>query len=486
MNKRLVLNLVSRVNVVVCFIMLVPLAWAMLDGPGSAETRAFMITILGGMILSYLVLRRFPIGDEDFTHISAKDGLAVVGLSWICASAVGAFPFYLSGSAASYTDAFFETVSGFTTTGSSIMTDIEALPRGILFWRSLTHWLGGMGIIVLSVALLPALGRGAYQFYRAEAPGPTAERLRPKMSETARTLWTVYFIFTLAETVLLMAGDMPFFDALCHTFGTMATGGFSTKNASMAAYGPYIQWVVILFMFMAGINFLLHYQALRGKVGVFFTSEEFRIYLSLVAGSIILFTAVLSFQAGYLTEKIFRDAAFQIVAIITTTGFVTADFNLWPGLLKIILVLLMFMGGCAGSTGGGMKIVRVFVALKTGYRSIVQAIFPNAVLPVRIDSRPVSDIYIFGAVSYFVIFIFLFAVGTVGMTLLESTDLVTSFSASIAALSNIGPGLGRVGPVENYAWVSAPGKWMLSFLMLAGRLELYSILVLLIPATWKR
>lgn len=486
MNKRLVLNLVSRVNIVICFTMLVPLAWAILDGPESAETRAFMITILGGMILSYLVLRRFPVRDEDFIHISAKDGLAVVGLSWICASAVGAFPFYLSGSAACYTDAFFETVSGFTTTGSTIMTDIEALPRGILFWRSLTHWLGGMGIIVLSVALLPSLGRGAYQFYRAEAPGPTAERLRPKMSETAKTLWTVYFIFTLAETVLLMAGDMPFFDALCHTFGTMATGGFSTKNGSMAAYGPYIQWVVIFFMFVAGTNFLLHYQALRGKVGVFFTSEEFRIYLSLVTGAIILFTVILSFQAGYLTEKIFRDAAFQIIAIITTTGYVTADFNIWPGFLKIILVLLMFMGGCAGSTGGGMKVVRVFVALKTGYRSIVQAIYPNAVLPVRIDSRPVSDIYIFGAVSYFVIYVFLFAVGTVGMTLLESTDLVTSFSASIAALSNIGPGLGRVGPVENFAWVSAPGKWMLSFLMLAGRLELYSILVLLIPATWKR
>ena len=248
MNKRLVLNLVSRVNVVVCFTMLVPLAWAILDAPGSAETRAFMITILGGMMIGYFVLLRFPIKDEDFIHISAKDGLAVVGLSWICISAVGAFPFYLSGSVTCYTDAFFETVSGFTTTGSSIMTDIEALPRGILFWRSLTHWLGGMGIIVLSVALLPSLGRGAYQFYRAEAPGPTAERLRPKMSETAKTLWTVYFIFTLAETVLLMAGGMTLFDALCHTFGTMATGGFSTKNASMAAYGPYIQWVVILFM----------------------------------------------------------------------------------------------------------------------------------------------------------------------------------------------------------------------------------------------
>jgi trk system potassium uptake protein TrkH len=486
MRKRLVFSLAFRINIVVCFTMLWPLMWAVLDDAGSAETRAFIVTILGGMLLSYFMVMQLPLGEEDLSRIGAKDGLAVVGISWIVASAIGACPFFLSGATATYTDAFFETVSGFTTTGASIMTDIESLPRGILFWRSLTHWLGGMGIIVLSVALLPSLGRGAYQFYRAEAPGPTAERLTPRMTETAKTLWAVYFLFSLAETALLMAGGMPLFDALCHTFGTMATGGFSTKNASMAAYGPYVQWVVIAFMFMAGTNFLLHYQAIRGKLGVFFKSEEFRIYFGTIAGCVLLFTALLAFRSGDLNESVFRAAAFQVVAIITTTGYVTADFNLWPAALQMILVALMFIGGCAGSTGGGMKIVRVHIAVKTGYRSIVQAILPNAVLPVRMDSRAVANVYITGAVSYFVIYMVLFALGTVFITVFESTDLVTAFSASVASLSNIGPGLGGVGAVENYAWLSAPGKWMLSFLMLAGRLELYSILVLLLPLTWRK
>jgi trk system potassium uptake protein TrkH len=486
MRKRLVFNLAFRINIVVCFTMLWPLLWAVIDDPASAETRAFIITILGGLLVSYFLIMLLPLGEKDFSHIGAKDGLAVVGISWIVASAIGACPFFLSGATATYTDAFFETVSGFTTTGASIMTDIEALPRGILFWRSLTHWLGGMGIIVLSVALLPSLGRGAYQFYRAEAPGPSAERLTPRMTETAKTLWTVYFLFSLAETALLMIGGMSLFDALCHTFGTMATGGFSTKNASMAAYGPYIQWVVIAFMFMAGTNFLLHYQALRGRIGIFFKSEEFRTYLGAIAFCTLLFTAFLSLRSGGLSESVLRDATFQVLAIITTTGYVTADFSLWPAALQMLLVFLMFLGGCAGSTGGGMKIVRVHIAVKTGFRSIVQAILPNAVLPVRMDSRAVSNIYITGAVSYFVIYMVLFALGTLFLAVSESTDLVTSFSASIASLSNIGPGLGGVGPMENYAWISTPGKWMLSFLMLAGRLELYSILVLLLPLTWKK
>jgi len=266
----------------------------------------------------------------------------------------------------------------------------------------------------------------------------------------------------------------------------MATGGLSTKNASIAHYGPFIQWVVIAFMFMAGTNFLLHYQALLGRVKSYFGSEEFKTYLAIVAGGIFLFTMLLSFQAGGFSEKTFRDSSFQVVAILTTTGYVTADFNAWPAFLQMALVALMFLGGCAGSTGGGMKIVRAQIAVKAGFRSILQSILPNAILPVKMDGRSVSNIYILGAISYFVIYMVLFAAGTVMMTVLESADLVTAFSASLASLSNIGPGLGRVGAVENYAWISAPGKWGLAFLMLAGRLELYSILVLLLPATWRK
>jgi trk system potassium uptake protein TrkH len=486
MHKRLVFNIISRILFVVSAAMVIPLAWAVADNPVSRETKAFVITIVTGLTVAMIIRRILPARGDDFDVMGAKDGLAVVGLSWICVSLLGALPFYLSGVFPSYTDAFFETVSGFTTTGATVIAGIEGLPRGILFWRSLTHWLGGMGIIVLSVALLPAIGRGAYQLYRAEAPGPVAERLKPGMKETAKTLWTVYFLLSLAETLLLMSGDMPLFDALCHTFGTMATGGFSTKNASIAAYGGYIQWIVILFMFMAGCNFMLHYQALRGKSGSYFKSEEFRVYLALIMVSIPVFTVVLWLTGAQLGEQTFRQAGFQVVSILTTTGYTTADFNIWPAFLKLLLVSLMFIGGCAGSTGGGMKVIRVYVALKTGFNSIIRAILPNAVIRVKVDSKPVPETYVAGAAAYFIIYMFLFVLGAVFMTILENTDLVTAFAASIACLSNIGPGLGSVGAAENYAWISPTGKWLLCFLMLAGRLELYSILILLVPAAWRK
>ncbi|MBU4333561.1 MAG: TrkH family potassium uptake protein, partial [Candidatus Omnitrophica bacterium] len=273
-------------------------------------------------------------------------------------------------------------------------------------------------------------------------------------------------------------------DALCHTFGTMATGGFSTKNASIGAYGPYIQWVITFFMFLAGVNFMLHYQALRGKIGGYFRNEEFRWYLVLVIACIFIFTAVLHIHS--IGSSPLLEASFQTVSIITTTGYVTANFDLWPQALRFILIVLMFIGGCGGSTGGGMKIIRFFLSLKIALRSIMQALFPNAVLPVRFNKAPQADRIVTSVLSYFVIYILLFFSGTVVMTITERCDLVTAFSASIACLSNIGPGLGKVGADSNYAWISLPGKWFLSFLMLAGRLELYSILVLFIPSTWKK
>ena len=468
------------------FTMLIPLGWAILDDPSSAESRAFIITILLGFAIVVVVRKLFPASGDDFDVMGAKDGLAIVGLSWIAVSFLGALPFYLSGVTPTFTDAFFETVSGFTTTGATILTWIEGQPRGVLFWRSLTHWLGGMGIIVLSVALLPAIGRGAYALYRAEAPGPTAERVRPRMKETAKTLWTVYFILSAVETLLLLAGGMPLFDALCHTFGTMATGGFSTKDASIAGYGSYIQWVIVGFMFLAGCNFILHYQGLRGKVKSYWRSEEFRVYLAIALVLIPLFTVILALSGQGFSESTVRQSTFQIVSILTTTGYTTADFNLWPAFLKISLVCLMFVGGCAGSTGGGMKVIRVYIALKMGVKSIIQVILPNAIMPLKIDSKPVSDTYVVRAAAFFIIYMFLFVFGTVVMTITENTDLVTAFAASVACLSNIGPGLGQVGAVENYAWISPVGKWILSFLMLAGRLELYSILILFVPDAWRK
>lgn len=486
MHKKLVLNIISRILLVVSFVMLIPLGWAILDDPRSAESRAFIITIFVGIAIVVLIRKLSPASGEDFDVMGAKDGLAIVGLSWIAVSLLGSLPFYLSGVTPTFTDAFFETVSGFTTTGATILTWVEGQPRGVLFWRSLTHWLGGMGIIVLSVALLPAIGRGAYALYRAEAPGPTAERVRPRMKETAKTLWTVYFILSAVETLLLLAGGMPFYDALCHTFGTMATGGFSTKNASIMAYGSYIQWVIVVFMFLAGCNFILHYQGLRGQVKSYWRSEEFRVYLSIILVLVPLFSVILALHGEGFSEPTVRQSAFQIVSILTTTGYTTADFNLWPAFLKISLVCLMFVGGCAGSTGGGMKVVRVYIALKAAFKSILQTILPNAIMPLKVDSKPVSDTYVVRAAAYFIIYVFLFVLGTAVMTVTENTDLVTAFAASVACLSNIGPGLGQVGAAENYAWISPMGKWFLSFLMLAGRLELYSILILFVPDTWRK
>ncbi len=484
MHKRFVANIVSRICLVVCLIMIAPLGWAVYDDPYSRETKALFASILIGTIAASAILLIFRFKKEDHRKINAKDGLAIVGASWICLSLLGALPLFLSGVAPTFTDAFFEITSGFTTTGATIFADVEILPRGILFWRSLTHWLGGMGIIVLYVALLPALGHNAFQLYRAEAPGITAERTDPQIKETAKKLWGIYFLFTFLEIIFLMIGEMPIFDAMCHTFGTMATGGFSTKNASIGAYSPYIQWVVICFMFLAGINFVLHYQWIRGKPKALFRNEEFQRYALLIIMLVPIFALVL-IKTG-LSNQPLRDAAFQVVSILTTTGYTTANFDLWPHTLRFTLVLLMFVGGCGGSTGGGLKVVRVLLSIKVALRSIVQSVFPNAVLPIRFNAKSLPDRLVMAVISYFIVFIFLFFSGTILFLIIEGCDLVTATTACISALSNIGPGLARVGATQNFAWVSLPGKWLLTFLMLSGRLELYSILIFLVPSTWRK
>ncbi len=486
MHKRLVFTTISRIFLIVSLVLLAPLGWALEADAHSQEVRAFIFTIILGLGISLLSRLIFRFKKGDYLKLNAKDGLAIVGLSWVGLAAFGALPLFFGGAVDSFTDAFFEVTSGLTTTGATIFTDIETLPRGILFWRSLTHWLGGMGIIVLYLALLPALGQTSFQLFQAESPGITAERIQPRIKETAKILWTVYFLLSLFETVLLMAGRMPFFDALCHTFGTMATGGFSTRNASIGAYGPFIQWVIIVFMFLAGTNFVLHYYALRGDVRSYLRSEEFRFYFLITILMIPVFALVLGLTRLTLTPL--RDAAFQVVSIMTTTGYTTADFDLWPVGLRFTLILLMFIGGCGGSTGGGLKVVRVFLSIKMAWYSMIQAIYPNAVLPIKMDGKPVPSKLTIGVLSYFFIFMMLFLFGTLVLTITDTDrcGLVTALSASIASLSNIGPGLAHVGATQNYAWISIPGKWVLIFLMLAGRLELYSILVLMLPATWKK
>ncbi|MCA9400114.1 MAG: TrkH family potassium uptake protein [Candidatus Omnitrophica bacterium] len=484
MHKRFVVNITARIVFFVSLVMLIPLLWGVVENSHSLEVKAFMETILIGTIGSGIILLFFRIPKETLQKINTKDGLAIVGFSWICLSALGALPLYLSHVVPSYTDAFFEIVSGFTTTGATIFTDIEALPKGILFWRSLTHWLGGMGIIVLYIALLPALGGNTYQLYKAEAPGLTVERVEPSIRETAKNLWTIYFTLSIAETLLLMLFGMSLFDALCHTFGTMATGGFSTKNASVAAYGPGVQWVIIVFMFLAGMNFIFHYQIAHGQWKSVFKNEEFRYYSGIILVVSVVFSGVLFFTN--ISDHAVRESIFQVVSILTTTGFTTADFSLWPYFEQFVLVVLMFIGGCGGSTGGGMKIVRIVLSTKIAARSVIQTIYPNAILPIKFNKMAVPDRLVIAVSSYFIVFLLLFFMGSALLCLTERCDILTAITAAISALGNIGPGLGDVGPIHNYGWVSHAGKWVLVFLMLAGRLELYSILILLVPSTWKK
>ena len=484
MHKHFVANIVSRICLFVCFVMILPLGWAVYDDVHSRETQAFIVSILIGIIVSSACLIMFRLKKEDYKKINAKDGLAIVGLSWVMLSLLGALPLHLSGVTPGFTDAFFEIVSGFTTTGATVFADVEVLPRGILFWRSLSQWLGGMGIIVLFIAVLPALGANTAQLYQGETSGITFEKLEPRIKETARNLWALYVVLTAAEVVLLVIGKMPLFDALCHSFSTLATGGFSTKNLSIGAYGAYVQWIVILFMFLSGINFALHYEALRGKFKIYRRDEEFKFYLYLIA--FLILVATLTLMKEGMAENPLREAAFSFVSIFSSTGFVTADFDRWPEFLRIFLLMGMVTGACAGSTSGGLKLIRLFLTGKLARASIVQASYPNAVVPLKLNGKVLENKVVLGVLAYFAIYVHIWIIGAVLFSFFEACDIPTAFSAVAACLSNVGPGLNQVGPMHNYAWISDQGKWLLAFLMLAGRLELYTILILLVPATWRK
>ncbi len=418
--------------------------------------------------------------------MSARDGFLIVSIGWILFSLFGSLPYILSGGIPSFTDAFFETISGFTTTGASILNQIEVLPHGLLFWRSLTQWLGGMGIIVMSLAILPLLGVGGMQLFVAEVPGPVPDKLHPRIKETAKRLWAIYIIFTFTETLLLWIGGMTIFDAVCHSFTTMATGGYSTKTASLAHWSsPFIHYVVVIFMFLAGTNFTLSYFALHLKFKKVWRNEEFRYYVGFLAGFTVLLTLILSFTEIQTGEESFRHSIFQVVSIVTTTGFVTFDYLSWIPLVGIILFMMMFFGGSAGSTGGGIKILRIVLLLKNSAMELKRLIHPNAVIPVRFNKNAVApDILnnVFAFVSFYIITVI---IGVIVMATM-GYDLGTSFGSVAATLGNIGPGIGLVGPVENYAHIPGFGKWFLSFLMLIGRLELFTVLILFSPGFWKK
>lgn len=480
-NSRIIFRLLGFLLVIEGGFMMLSIPVSLIYGEG--DWFSFFIS---GLITSLIGGVSFYLNRDAEKNISKRDGYIIVSLGWILFSLFGTLPFILTGSISSYTDAFFETISGFTTTGASVLNDIESLSHGTLFWRSLTQWIGGMGIIVLSLAVLPLLGIGGMQLFIAEVPGPAPDKLSPRIKETAKRLWYIYIFFTLAETLLLWAGDMNFFDALNHAFTTMATGGYSTRQASIAYWdSPYIHYVVTLFMFIAGTNFTLSYFALHARFDKVFRNEEFRHYFSFVAIFTIVIALILWLTTSINAERAFRDSLFQVVSIMTTTGFVTADYISWPPILGILILLLMFFGGSAGSTGGGVKIIRVVLLFKNSSLELKRLIHPNAVLPVRFNNNSV-DPQIISKVLAFVSFYVLTFAGSLIIMAAIGCDLDTAIGSVAASLGNIGPGIGDVGPMDNFSQIPSLGKWFLSFLMLVGRLELFTVLVLFSPGFWRR
>jgi trk system potassium uptake protein TrkH len=376
-------------------------------------------------------------------------------------------------------------MSGFTTTGASILSDIEVLPHGLLFWRSFTHWLGGMGIILLSLAILPLLGVGGMQLYKAEVPGPEHDKLSPRIKDTAKILWEVYILISVIEMVLLYLAGMDWFDSICHTFGTMATGGFSTRNSSVGYYNSaLVDYIIILFMIIAGINFSLHYKAFRGRFSVYRRDPETRFFFFWILCGGLVIIGSLYIAHNYDLDKAIQKGLFQTVSIITTTGYITDDYEKWGSSAQVILFLFMFLGGCAGSTGGGMKIMRSMVMIKFGINEIKRLIHPQAVLPIRIGDRSIPAEIVGNIAGFFFSYIGIFIVGVLFMSLL-GLDFISSLGAVAASIGNIGPGLGSVGPTDNYAHIPTIGKWLLSFLMLVGRLEIYPVIIFISPAFWK-
>ncbi len=475
-----VLNILGKLLLLISFFILLPIPISLYYHDGAAP--AFVYSAVIGALIGGLLTVVFMPNDD----LGYRDGFAVATLSWLGLAFLGALPFYFCGKMPSFVDCYFESMSGFTTTGSTILSQVEILPKSILFWRALTHWIGGMGIIVLSLAVLPLLGVGGMQLFQAEMPGPTKERLAPRMQDTARILWGVYVLITFVEIVLLLLGGMDLFDATCHAFATLATGGFSTYTSSVSQFdSAYIEVVIIIFMFVAGINFTLHYHALHGRFSAYWQSEEFRFYLSLVVVStLIIFLANWKSTVYNGVGETLRTAAFQVVSIITTTGFGTADFDKWPSLCKILLVSLMFIGGCAGSTGGGIKVVRLLLFFKYARLQLRKLVHPHEISTIKMGRVKVPEEVMVGILGFLALYIAFCVLASFLVTAL-GVDMITGVTAVVATLNNIGPGLNGVGPSQHFGNLPSLAKVVLIFCMLAGRLELYTVVVLLTPGFWK-
>jgi len=444
----------------------------------AAFALSILITAVIGIPLTYIRANKHD--------MYARDGFAIVALGWILLSFFGSLPFVISGAIPSYIDAFFEASSGFTTTGASILTQIEGLPKGILFWRSFTHWVGGMGVIVLTLAILPSVGAGALQMMKAESPGPTPGKIVPKVAETAKILYGIYIVITIVEIIMLKMAGLPLFDSAIHTFGTVGTGGFSNMNTSVGEYNNvYAEVIIAVFMFICGANFSLYYQMLKGDLKAAFKDEEFLFYLRTVLLAIILITINLYGNVFSSIWESLRHSSFQVVSIISTTGYVTSNFEEWGMFSKIILFMLMFVGGCAGSTGGAIKNIRFLLLFKVMKRELMQIIHPKAVYSVRLGGRAVNERTISEVLGFFFMYIIIF-IAAVLIVSLDNLDWATTIGSVAATIGNIGPGFGIVGAVGNYSTLSNLSKIVLSMCMIIGRLEIYPILLLGMPSFWKR
>jgi trk system potassium uptake protein TrkH len=484
-NYKVIANVVGGLIIItgVLMTLAIPVSLAY-DGTAlNALIIASILTIGVGVILK--ILTRYNSNDE----IKKREGFLIVAIGWLMMALFGSLPYVLSNSIPNYSNAFFETVSGLTTTGASILNDIEAMPKGILFWRSMTQWIGGMGIIVLTIAILPLLGVGGMELFASESPGPTKDKIHPRIKETAKRLWLIYVGLTVLQTILLMfPGGMDFYDAINHSLTTMSTGGFSTKQASVAYFdSAIVDYIIIAFMFLAGTNFTLLYFGFKFKFKKFWKNDEFKWYL----GAVFLLTAILiptvyqfyGSTVGF--EKIFRDVLFQVVSIITTTGFATADFTTWGIFATFLFFLLLFTGANAGSTSGGMKIVRIVLLMKNGYLEFKRRLHPNAIIPVTLNKESVSPSIIYNLLAFVFFYLATFVIGSLILTMF-GVEFLEAISAAATSIGNVGPGIASVGPAGNFYHLPDGSKWVLSFLMLMGRLELFTIAILFTPYFWRR
>ncbi|NQY08169.1 MAG: TrkH family potassium uptake protein [Flavobacteriales bacterium] len=479
-NFRLIGNILGLLLVIYGVLMLTTLSVSIFYNCSSVKAilASSGVTCITGLLLWFFTR-------NSSSEITKREGYIIVTLCWFAMGVFGALPFLFSGVTTSLTDAFFESVSGLTTTGSTIFTDLSVIPKGILFWRSMTQWVGGMGIILLSLAILPLLGIGGMQLFVAEVPGLSPDKIHPRVKEMAKRLWGVYVLLTGLEMLLLWIAGMSPFDAVCHAMTTMATGGFSTQNDSIASFGPVIQYIITAFMFLAGISFSLHYFLLSGKFKKLLGNDELKMYAfgSILTGLAVAATIYISGAFGF--EESFRNGLFMVVSIITTTGYVTFDYTAGTYGLTFLFLLLMFVGGCSGSTAGGIKVVRIMILFKNTFLELKRMVHPNAVIPVRLNNQSIPEKIILAVVAFAIYYFTIFVVSTLIMTMV-GLDILSAVGAVASSLGNIGPGIGSVGPMNTFADIPLVGKWVLSILMVIGRLEIFTVLILLSRSFWKK